>query len=372
MIQVVESISADLQGVIRSYLQTAGPESGACGEHDPAWLSVLEQGLGHRPVTLIAQERRDEPENGAARNGHGSRSGLEGGEICGYLPLALVSSRLFGRFLVSLPYLNRAGVVARDREVADRLVARAFELAEGYKVKYLELRHHDQGFVRDPEPFDYCRDEKVRMVLDLPDSEDALWKAVNAKVRNQIRKGDKSDLSIRWGREDVLCDFYDVFAVNMRDLGTPVYPRKLFSKILEHLGDRAEFAVVDCDAQPVAGALLIHDDRVTQVPSASCLRAFNKTNANMWMYHRLLLRTIGRGNILFDFGRSSEGSGTYRFKKQWGARPKPTAWHYHLREGDVQQMRPDNPKNQKRVEQWKKLPVWLTRLVGPSIVRGIP
>jgi lipid II:glycine glycyltransferase (peptidoglycan interpeptide bridge formation enzyme) len=108
------------------------------------------------------------------------------------------------------------------------------------------------------------------------------------------------------------------------------------------------------------------------VPSASALREFNHTSANMWMYHQLLLRAIAKGSRQFDFGRSSLDSGTYKFKAQWGAKPQPTVWQYRVRYGDVNAVRPTSEKNQKRVEQWKKLPVWLTRLIGPTIVRGIP
>jgi len=92
----------------------------------------------------------------------------------------------------------------------------------------------------------------------------------------------------------------------------------------------------------------------------------------MWMYHKLLERAIARGSSSFDFGRSSEDSGTYRFKKQWGAMPQPLPWQIYLRKGDLEAARPDNPKYQKRIERWQKLPVWVTRAIGPPIVRGIP
>jgi len=343
-----------LDGELATFLRAAGPESGVCDEHDPGWLGVLAGSMAHRPYQLVAR-----------------RTGAEAAtpEIVGYLPLALVKSLLFGRFLVSLPYLNRAGVVSRDEQAARALVDRAIELTGELGAKYLELRHgdpvsHDRLPLR--------RDEKVRMVRALPESDEALWKDISAKVRNQIRKGEKQDFAIAFGGEELLPGFYDVFAENMRDLGTPVYGRSLFRSILRAFPDRAELVVVRHEGEPAAAALLVHGDAATQVPSASALRRFNPTNVNMWMYHRLLVRAIERGAAAFDFGRSSEGSGTYRFKKQWGAEPSPTVWQYHLREGDMDAMRPDSGRNQRRIEQWKKLPVWLTRLVGPRIVRGIP
>ena len=210
------------------------------------------------------------------------------------------------------------------------------------------------------------------MILELPHDPEELWKALNAKVRNQIRKGTKHELSIQWGGQELVDDFYRVFAVNMRDLGTPVYSRKMFSLILNHFSDSAELAIVRYQGRSIASALLIHSRSLTQVPSASSLRQYNSTCANMWMYHQLLLRAIERGSREFDFGRSSEDSGTYRFKKQWGALPRPTVWQYYVRKGDVSALRFDNPRFQRKIEIWKKLPVWMTRVIGPNIVRGIP
>ena len=321
-------------------------------EHDRRWLEVLHSGLGHRAMGVLV------------RDGH-----VEAG---GYLPLALVKSRLFGRFLVSLPYVNTAGVTAVTEQAARAAIDEAARLAERHRVQYVELRHGEQAV--EHTALDEARRDKVRMVMDLPGDEQSLFETVGSKVRNQVRKGDKHELTVRFGGKELLSAFYRVFAVNMRDLGTPVYSRRLFRAILEHFDHESELAVVLCEGQVVAGALLLHDElaQQTQVPSASCLRRFNCTNANMWMYHRLISRAIERGSQTFDFGRSSEGSGTYRFKKQWGAKPVATVWQYHLRQGEIGAMRPENPKYQSRIAAWQKLPVWVTRMAGPAIVRGIP
>ncbi|MCC6581763.1 MAG: FemAB family PEP-CTERM system-associated protein [Phycisphaeraceae bacterium] len=339
--------------MVRAYL-LRHPQ--ACPELDPRWLTVLREALNHRIFMLIAW-----------------RDGGEG-TMTGYLPLALVSSPLFGRFLVSLPYLNRAGVLADSPDIAAELIAEAAALAGRLDVRYLELRHEEPTH---HETLSRQRDEKVRMVLELPGNGEALWQAIDSKVRNQIRKAEKSNLTVKWGGLDLLDGFYDVFATNMRDLGTPVYSRKLFEAILRHFPQEAELAVMEHENQAIAGALLVHDTLrstggCTQVPSASALKQFNHLNANMGMYHHLLLRTIERGGCWFDFGRSSVDSGTYRFKKQWGARPLATVWQYHVRRGDIDAVRPDNPRYQRRIRAWRKLPVWVTKWVGPVIVRGIP
>ena len=193
---------------------------GAGIEHDARWLRVLKEGLGHEGVVLFASDA----------------SGLRG-----VLPLAVVRGRLFGRFVVSLPYVNRAGVLAADEQTAHELVDAAAAIASGEDARYLELRH-DAALEHAKLP--QARASKVRMVLDLPGDEAALQKQVGSKVRNLLRKGDKHGLTIRWGGEELLDAFYRVFAVNMRDLGTPVYPRKLFASILKHFAGQAELAVV--------------------------------------------------------------------------------------------------------------------------------
>jgi hypothetical protein len=92
----------------------------------------------------------------------------------------------------------------------------------------------------------------------------------------------------------------------------------------------------------------------------------------MWMYHHLLARAITKGSELFDFGRSTQDSNTYRFKAQWNATASPSVWQYYVRRGSIDEMRPDSVTNQRLIQIWKRLPVWLTRWLGPPIVRGIP
>ncbi len=290
-------------------------------------------------------------------------------EFAGSLPLLLVKSRLFGRFLVSLPYVNSAGVTADNDEVASKLIDAAVELADELDVDHLQLRHEKE--IDHPKLTDSIR-SKVLMRLSLPETTDELWKSFKPKVRNQVRKGEKCDLEVSWGNQDRLDDFYAVFARNMRDLGTPVYSKKLFESILAAFGDDAELCVVHKEGRPIAGALLVHQSGRTEVPSASSLRAFNSTNANMLMYWHLLKRAVERGQREFDFGRSTEGSNTYRFKKQWGAQPHPSVWQYYVRRGSVGDTRPDSPKYRLAIRVWQKMPVWLANRIGPPIVRGIP
>jgi FemAB-related protein (PEP-CTERM system-associated) len=316
--------------------------------HDPRWMGVMVDGLGHRPWALSAWCE---------------------GKVVGWLPLAETSSVLFGRHLVSLPYLNEGGVLADDPVVAAELIDRAAGIARRRGARFLELRH------RAPHPaqgLDPTRTDKMRMTLALPAGANALWTSLASKVRNQVRKGQSQELHSIFGGVELLDSFYGVFAVNMRDLGTPVFPRSLFESILTSFGGQAELCLMRHGTTDVAGALLVHQGRITEVPSASCLRAWQGRCANMAMYWRLLERAMERGSTLFDFGRSSEGSGTWQFKRQWGATAEPTGWQLLPLRAGVAPMTKEDQAFGLATQVWRRLPVWLTRLIGPPIVRGIP
>ena len=345
----IESVTGDAlknREFLASWKEFTAASDGFCS--DPGWLQATSRGLKHEPHVLFARR---------------------GERWVGVLPLSLIRSILFGRFLVSLPYVNTAGVVALDDEAATGLIDRAVDLADALDVRYLELRHEKP--VAHPS-LNRQRTDKVHMRLALPDTADALWKALSPKVRNQIRKGQKQDFEIRWGGHDALNDFYAVFSRNMRDLGTPVFSHDLFSAILEAYPGGAEFCTLTAAGKPAAGSLLIHAPGMTQVPSASALREFNSQNVNMLMYWQLLCRSIERGQKKFDFGRSSQESNTFRFKKQWGAEGEPAVWQYYVRKGDISEMRPESKKYRFLIKTWQRLPVPLTRWIGPPIVRGIP
>jgi len=151
-----------------------------------------------------------------------------------------------------------------------------------------------------------------------------------------------------------------------------VYGVELFEEILTTFPGSAEICVVKDNEQPVATALLLHGWGITEVPTASSLKEYNPSSANMLMYWHLLQRAIERGQQVFDFGRSTTDANTFRFKKQWGAEPEAAIWQYRIFKGDVGEMRPENPRYQRAISIWQKLPLGLTRILGPRIVRGIP
>jgi serine/alanine adding enzyme len=324
--------------------------AGAAGAelyHDYRWRPLIERLFGHRTLYLIA------------RDAH---------RVRGVLPLVRLKSRLFGDFMVSLPYLNYGGVLADSPAGRDALLAEATRHAGELGVEHIELRHRD---VRD---LDWpAREDKVAMILELPDSENALWTSFKPKLRSQIRRPEKEGAVVRKGGPELVGDFYAVFARNMRDLGTPVYPKSFFEAIVGTFAREATVLVVDLEGTPVAAGLVLAHRGTLEIPWASSLREANRAGVNMLLYWAALREAIARGLRRFDFGRSSKDSGTYRFKQQWGARPQQLRWHYWLSEGRaLPQLTPNNPKFRAAIAIWRRLPVPIANVLGPRIVKNLP
>lgn len=291
-----------------------------------------------------------------------------GERVCAVLPIVRLTSRLFGDFLVSLPYLNYGGVAGESPEVERQLVERGCALARELGVSHLELRHGRP--VCDSMP---VRTDKVAMLLDLPSSAGALWQALGSKVRAQIKRPQREGAACVQGGGELLDEFYAVFAENMRDLGTPVYPKRFFAGILEAFPGETRLFVVRCSGEAAAAGLVIGSGASLEIPWASSLRRANALGVNMLLYWHALEFACQQGYGTFDFGRCTVDSGTYRFKKQWGARPRQLYWHYWLRDGgEPPRLNHSNPKYEAAVAAWRRLPLAVANRLGPLLVRNLP
>lgn len=317
--------------------------------HLTGWKDVIETSFKHKTYYLLAEDRAN--------------------EIKGVLPLVHLKSILFGNFMVSLPYFNYGGICADNDETESQLLKKAEDIAVREHAGHIEFRHTRQ--LGDGLP---VKKAKVCMHLALPDNPDELWNSFSSKLRSQIRKPSKEGLYARIGNVEELDCFYDVFAVNMRDLGTPVYSKKFFRTILSIFPDSSWICTIYAkDGQPVASGFLVGFKERLEIPWASSLRSSNHLSPNMLLYWNAIKFACEMGYKSFDFGRSTPGEGTYKFKEQWGAKPVQLYWHYWLRNGSLApELNPKNPKYQIAIKIWQRIPVGLTRLIGPAIVKNLP
>jgi serine/alanine adding enzyme len=287
-------------------------------------------------------------------------------QIQGILPLIEMKSRLFGHFFISVPFFNYGGILSSTSKAEQALLLHAQNLARHTGVSHIEYRHTDDH-IKLP-----SKSAKVAMLLTLPKTIDSLWEEIGTKVRAQIKKAQRQDTRIATGREDLVDDFYRVFSQNMRDLGTPVYSKQLFINMLQYCKDTS-IIVVYLNEKPVSTGFLLGWRNTVEIPWASTLRKANQYDCNMLLYWEALKFAINQSYEIFDFGRSDKEANTYRFKKQWGAKPRELHWHYWITDGKaLPEINPKNPKFQLIISLWKMLPVSLTRLIGPHIVKSIP
>ena len=211
------------------------------------------------------------------------------------------------------------------------------------------------------------------MVLELPDSADRLWQTLGSKLRAQVRRPLRESVTVERGGVEWLGDFYSVFASNMRDLGTPVYPERFFREVVSHFAGETTLFVARAGALPVAASLVLRDGATLEVPWAASRGEWKARGVNMLLYWEMLRYAIECGCGRFDFGRSTRGAGTYRFKRQWGAQEVPLYWHYWRPDGgELPNLSPSNRRFSTAVSLWKRLPLPIANVLGPAIVRGIP
>jgi len=320
----------------------------ACVYHRYEFKHVIEQSFGHDTLYLAAVDNDN--------------------TIQGILPAVHTRSRLFGSYITTMPFFNYGGPLAINPQIEESLVQALAREAEKRGAKHMEVRETQY---RENYP---VRTDKICMFLRLPNHPELLWQEIGSKLRAQIKKGKGNQLEFKTGGITLLDDFYRVFSVNMRDLGTPVYAKSFFHNLLQQDTLNSSLAVLYHQQQPVSCAFLLGFNDTMEIPWASTLRGANSLNANMVLYWNALSLAINSGYRYFDFGRSSKNASTYKFKKQWGAQPAQLHWHYWLADGkgELPQINPTNPKYQLLIQVWQRLPVVIANLLGPYIVRNLP
>jgi len=312
--------------------------------HLSGWRRVVERGYGHRSFYLWAREN---------------------GETKGVLPLISMGGLFFSRSLVSMPFLDDGGICTEDDHVRTALYQQAVQMCEEYKVDILDLRHRQSNSLSLP-PLG----SKATLTLQLDSNPDQMWKRFDAKLRNQVRKAQKSGLTASWSGIDGLPDFYEVFAINMRDLGSPVHSLRFFTAIFEEFSHSVKLMLVHKNNTVIGGAVCFFFRETMLVPWASSRREYFSLCPNNLLYWEMIRWGSENGYQRFDFGRSSPGSGTYNFKKQWGAKEEPLHWQVlNRKNGRSPLVHANDSKYQWMIRTWRHLPIAMTKLIGP-FVRG--
>ena len=320
--------------------------------HRFEWMEAIETAYGHKAYPLAVEVD---------------------GEITAVLPLILMEQPLTKKkALVSLPFCDLGGAIGEQTH-CQLLEKKARELADSMASRDLEVRRREgEGLGFD---FDTLARElgtqKVSMVLELQENSEKQLAAFKPKLRSQIKKAMKNGCTTELGNNETLVeDFYQVFSRNMHALGSPVHSKGLIHATCRAYGDQAVIAVTYFEGKVTAGGIVLKNGKNAAIPWASSLAEYNRLAPNMLLYWALLAHCADSGIRTFDFGRSSFGEGTFRFKKQWGAQPYSLSWQNWL-----EQSAPSAGSSGKirllLESAWRRLPLRLVNVVGPCVRKHI-
>jgi serine/alanine adding enzyme len=319
--------------------EIANEVGGSTLAHAPEWYAVIRRAYGHDPLYYTAEDET-------------------GGR--GMLPAFVVRRPMFGTVVTSMPFLDGGGPCASSPVLAGRLIECLISQAARLGARAVEVRCTG----RLPIAVDPAM-HKVTLGLDLDRDPDRLWCRLDRDVRNKVRRAERWGLSIESGGAENLTDFYDVLANRMRDLGSPVHDIAFLRAAAEEFGDRARIVLVRLGRTTVGGLMALACKDTLVVPWSACLKEYFRLRPNMLLYWETIRFACAEGFGRFDFGRSTVQSGTYHFKRQWGAREEPLLW-YTIPIGT--RASPAVPgAAQTLTKVWQRLPLALTRRLGPPI-----
>ncbi|VAW73245.1 FIG070318: hypothetical protein [hydrothermal vent metagenome] len=311
------------------------------------WRGINETEFGHKTFFLTAQH---------------------GNEIAGLFPLVFINSRVFGRILCSMPFVNFGGPCTNDPQIEAALVEQACKIAREQQADYMELR----GLHR-VTPELATSEHKISMTLELDADPDTLWNAFKSKHRTNIRRVYKNGVAVTAGGIELLDDFYDIMSQSWRTLGTPIYRKRYFHSILEAFGDDIRIFVATQNGTPVATAFNGHFQSTVEGMWAGAIPAYRKLQINYVLYWEMIKDACERGFITYHLGRSTVETGGESFKKKWNAESTQLYWQYYLPDGgEIPQLNVQNAKYQLAIRAWKRMPLWATQLIGPILAKDIP
>ncbi len=314
--------------------------------HLSPWQRVIQRSFGHVMHMLYVEQD---------------------GEITGVLPLGYIKSKIFGRSLISVPFCVYGGVIATDHASRLALEAEARQLAQQLNVGYVEYRNIDVVEPDRPAKRDLYVTFRKTISVDMEENLLAIPRKQRAVVRKGIKAGLISELDTSADR------LYEAYSESVRNLGTPVFSKRYFEVLLEEFAGSVDIvSITSAEGELLSSVMNFYfRDEVLPYYGGGTAAARGKY-ANDFMYYDVMSRAVERGCTVFDYGRSKEGTGSYRFKKHWGFEPEPLSYEYDLVNAtEIPNISPANPKYKLMVDTWQKLPLWLSRRIGPLVAKDL-
>ena len=314
--------------------------------HCTGWKKVIESSMGYDGTYIFA---------------------VNAGQIVGIYPLFILKTQLFGTVGASLPYVDYGGVLADSPEIIKLLTNKAEAIGRSAGCSYIELRQ------RLPLKIDLpVSTRKISIVIPLQREIDEVFSRLHRNVRNKIRKAHKNNVQIQTGNE-YLCDFYRVYTRNLRDLGTPAKSINYFFSILDTFHEHVRVYRAIRNGKTIGAKIVLMDEKTCYFIEMASIRdylGYAPVHALNWA---AIEDACKAGCSFADMGRSTVNSTHHKFKSYWGGKIIKLQWAYQLLNCDgIPILNTDNPKYSLAITLWKKLPLFVTRYIGPPLARRLP
>jgi serine/alanine adding enzyme len=296
---------------------------------------------------------------------------MQADAIVGVLVLAHVRHPVFGNYLATSPFGSYGGFAFDSVEARDALLAEARQLADELSVEYAVVR-----FVEDENvpPLGWVHNSLyTTYLMDLTGNADELMKNFGSQHRKHTRQALRKGFKIQFGHLELLDETYEALARSMHELGSPYHSKDYLRKMAALLGDQLEFVVMKDNVGALVGsAVVVYHHRVASNLHANILRNYRSEYAGEFLYWTLLEHYCNKGMRICDMGRSLNNSGNETFKMKWRPRKVPLAyWYYLPKGGPIPELNQKSPKFRFAIWVWKRLPAFVVRILGPSLIRGI-
>ena len=311
--------------------------------HQIGWKNVIEKVYGHEQYYLLAEEAD---------------------VIKGILPLFKIGNKF-----VSLPFAPYGGVCSDDENIKQQLLLKAKEITVQKKGRYLEIRDLENTY-----PDLVVRDDKYYTFhIPLETDEKKVWNLTSKGERRGTKKAINHGLKVYMGPE-YLDEFYNLYSIRNRQLGSPIHSYIFFKQIIEEFPNKITIQIVKFKDKCIGTKFLFfYKDTIISGWAASDTR-YRHYNPNNLLTWEIIKYGCENNYTTFDFGRSEKESGTFEFKRKWGgAIVKNIKYQYYLNR--VNKIPDSSKTNKKRIifsNCWKKLPLKVTRIIGPNLRKNFP
>lgn len=315
--------------------------------HQIGWKNVVEETYGHKPYYLFAEN--------------------DNGKVIGILPMFLIKNVILGKRLISVPFASYGGACSENEDVGKALVDKAIQIGEDLGVDFYEFRS-----VGSSNMYKNFKDMKgySTFVLDISNGKDYIWKEMNKKIRNMVRKGEKNNLKFEIEiNYDIISKFFEIYSENMRHLGTPVHNKKFFENIYRSFAKDVIISTAKLNEDAVSSIYLLKFKDTIVSGWASSLVESLKYAPNDFVYWNSIKYACTNDILKFDFGRSLTKSDNSKFKERWGC-TEFLLNYYYLPSTEI--LLPSQNKYGTFAKVWSKLPSNVTKIVGPRVRKYIP